>query len=617
MSKKANKIRLGLILLLITTIAVVLFYPKSPKVFLESNYAITSRAPFNQTSYYSLEKPIDDSLYQKTGRWVGRLILPTVEEINSNNSKDWVWLEVYNAPDEHKNLIAKKVLLTWQNNLSLEAYVKLVTTDIKFTEQATQGLLEGNVLPTRLNGRLKVGPLQSLAGARPKDDVIVSLEEVKVINTNQTTLQIATVPLQVTGRFYGLVKVIGATSHEEIPPACPGISPCPSQLYEVIHYNKKSGQFDGIKEIIRLPQQPIGRNGKFNSTPQDIEKSPANQTGWYIYGAKDQKGIFTVEAIKPRGAFQIKPNRFLKGKEAGLNYLKVENWQNTLKQKGKLETVQIEAQQVSEWKEGETALVIHVFGGIGGKKGELGFLTLPTGHFSYGVAKVVREPLTGELQFEIEYHQVYAHNPEGIIAGRTSYSTYAGNLQRGWLGTRPISDVLIRLDWLNDYPSFNGQINPLNLLLQQTEVMMARYRTGDGTGISIVSPSTSCVQDSIQAFYIAMQLIKKQILAYPPTNKTKQFIALVDDLDAEIVPFGIVRPDWQENLDKIAGVDQPGYFLSIQRLWAGLLSWQSMIPRRAADQMTQIFLEHQAVLHFIRTNQVGGGNLIFTQWHQL
>ena len=37
---------------------------------------------------------------------------------------------------------------------------------------------QGNVLPTRLDGLKSVGPLKSLAGARPHDDVTVKLEGV-------------------------------------------------------------------------------------------------------------------------------------------------------------------------------------------------------------------------------------------------------------------------------------------------------------------------------------------------------------------------------------------------------------------------------------------------------
>jgi predicted Abi (CAAX) family protease len=58
-----------------------------------------------------------------------------------------------------------------------QAYLDQVTRDIDFSDQATKFLENGNIVPTRLNGRRQVGPLQSLAGARPQDDMTVRLVE--------------------------------------------------------------------------------------------------------------------------------------------------------------------------------------------------------------------------------------------------------------------------------------------------------------------------------------------------------------------------------------------------------------------------------------------------------
>ncbi|NJO21472.1 MAG: hypothetical protein HC838_17480, partial [Spirulinaceae cyanobacterium RM2_2_10] len=55
---------------------------------------------------------------------------------------------------------------------------------------------------------------------------------------------------------------------------------------------------------------------------------------------------------------------------------------------------------------------------------------------------IARDPFTHERQWQLEYWQIYAHNPNGIIAGRSAWSEYMGNLQRGWLGSRPVSDVV-------------------------------------------------------------------------------------------------------------------------------------------------------------------------------
>ncbi|MGH2416147.1 MAG: type II CAAX prenyl endopeptidase Rce1 family protein, partial [Microcystaceae cyanobacterium] len=361
----------------------------------------------------------------------------------SSSASDWVWLEVYNAPAQAENLIGQVVRLTWKQNPLIQAYVKLVTTDVRFTAEAYQGLRAGNVHPTRLNGRTSVGPLQSLAGARPNDDVTVRLDKVTMAADEMglPVLQVGREPTQITGRFYGLVDILGAEPSGEIPPSCPGSPPCPSELYRVRHYNRASGQFDGPEEIIRIPQQPPGRNGRFNSTPRQIEDSPAGKAGWYIYGSKDRSGVFTVQALKPRALFLLKPDRVLLSQQAGRDYIERQNWQDTETRKGTEQIVAIDPtatqpdKAIANWQEGDYGLVIHLFGSIGGKKGELGPLTLATGHFAYGLAQVVRDPFTEDLQFDIHYQQIYAHNTEGIVAGTTTWENYMGNLQRGWLGT--------------------------------------------------------------------------------------------------------------------------------------------------------------------------------------
>jgi predicted Abi (CAAX) family protease len=150
-----------------------------------------------------------------------------------------------------------------------------------------------------------------------------------------------------------------------------------------------------------------------------------------------------------------------------------------------------------DWQIGDQAVVLHNFGGIGGIDGETisGFTV--TGHFAFGQATVIADPFTGEPRFALRYHQIYANNPNGIVAGSQDWSAFMGNLQRGWMGTRPVSDVLVQ-----------GDSALLPELAIQAQVLMARYRTGDGTGVSTVTPATSCVQDSSQALWIAIDQLR-------------------------------------------------------------------------------------------------------------
>jgi len=103
---------LALVIFLLIAVKIFFFSSKPTKTPLESNYTITNRADFNQLNYYDLQQKVSPEIYKPTGNWVGRLILPTQEEINASNFLDWVWLEVYHAAKTKGDLIGKKVIVT-------------------------------------------------------------------------------------------------------------------------------------------------------------------------------------------------------------------------------------------------------------------------------------------------------------------------------------------------------------------------------------------------------------------------------------------------------------------------------------------------------------------------
>ena len=620
--------------LVVSVIAFSLLQLSAPSAQ-QSSYILSSQAPFNQPEYYPLEQTVDPTLYRPTGEWLGRLILPSIDQLQearpssqTSSQADWTWIELYHTPATAENLMGQVVKLTWQDSPQLQAYLRAVTTDVEFDDTAWQSQQKGDVLPERLHGLTQVGPLQSLAGARPNDDLIVRLEQVKVTvaQDGQSVLQIDQVPVQVTGRYVGLAQILSpAPERAETADICPGRHPCPDEYYQVRHYNPTLDNFDGPLETVRIPQQPRDRNDRFLSTPRQIAENPVGTAGWYLYGAQDADGVFTVQALKPRSLVQLQPDRVILEQGAGLRYIRQQNWQDTPKRKGSLQRVLVapesanrEAAQQS-WQVGDYALVIHCFGGIGGEKGESTPGGTVTGHFAFGLAQVVRDPFTQELQFDIRYHQIYAQNPNAIISGSIDWSAYAGDLQRGWVGSRPFSDILVKLDVFTNLTLGTRQLSLLRELSLQTEIMTARYRTGDGTGVSSITPSTSCVQDSSQALYIAIQQVKQQVLSdtelvawlanHPENSETLQFqqlVSLGETLDTVLVPYGVVRPDWQQNAEVLAGVAGVDRFTRGQTVLDGLLSWRSMLPRRAHDEMAIIFLKHGAQLWFLRPNQVLG-----------
>ncbi|MGH2415650.1 MAG: CAAX protease, partial [Microcystaceae cyanobacterium] len=281
---------------------------------------------------------------------------------------------------------------------------------------------------------------------------------------------------------------------------------------------------------------------------------------------------------------------------------------------------------VSKWREGDCALLLHVYGGIGGKKQEAAAKApVYFGHFAYGVAEVVREPLTGELRFNIEYHQVYTHNVDGLIAGTLSWTRYMGDRQFGWLGIRPACDILIKFDALtDDYDTDEVKRTPLGAFIRQLEIMTARYRIGNGMGATYVGPANNCAQDSNQALYAAIRIIQAAIqfnskdIAYAIKNNPefknwllrhpeyatsfKQLVKLDKALRHELLPFGVARVDWESSTTTIGTslLDSP-----LQQISRALVSWRSILPRKASDTVAQIFLKQGASMWILSTSQVG------------
>lgn len=595
-----------------------------------SNYDLAQAAPFNRVEFYPITPLPSSPNYQPMGNWLGRLILPSEAEYAANPG-DWAWLEVWHAPTENADLLGKTVKLVWRDSPAIQTYLDKVTADIQFTEKAENFGAAGNIVPTRLNGRQAVGPLQSLAGARPQDDITVKLfgEPTVLAGMETPTVEIGLEPVQITGREYGLVKVLAPDTsvNQPLPEVCPGASPCPSEYFQVQHFDAQTREFTGPTDTIRIPQQPLLKGDRFFSNIRDLAESPAGSAGWYVYGARDAAGVFTVQALQPRKLVQLTADEVILGEKAGRHYLDRGNWKNTPARKGELQRVLVSPTAktaegaIADWQKGDYALVIHLFGGIGGENQEFTPAGTVSGHFAYGLAEVVEEPLAQELQFQINYQQIYAHNSGGIISGTHDWSSYAGDMQRGWIGTRPFSDIVVKLDYfIEDLRLGETTLSLFKELLIQAQVIAARYRTGDGTGVSTVTPATSCVQDSNQALFIAMQQLRfkaqndPDLDAYidanpddPEVQKVEQFKALAEDLQRALTPYGVIRPDWRNNAEELAGVNARGNgFASRSGLVAGIFSWRTMMPRWGQDDIAYVFLKNGADLWFLRPNQIGG-----------
>lgn len=573
-----------------------------------SNYKINKNSPLFRSDYYPINKTANQE-YRPVAEWSGRLIFRV-----ENKQKRFVEFEVQNAPDSHMHLVGKVVNLKWSSDTKVQEYIKRVSFDVNFIKKTKKSLQTGMLHPVRLDGLSQVDPLESLAGARPMDDVCVMLSNPKVeTNAGEIELVIDCEPTQIVGRFVGLVKILSRVDSQ-------------SDLFRVRHYNKATTNFyKGVEEIICIPQVPEDAKGIARFSNKDIEKSQLNLQGWYIYGAYNAEGTFVVQAIEPRALVRLEPQKVITKSSEIFKYINRGMWKNTKSLKGKCQTVLLANNQtnqetaVSQWKLGDKALAIHLFGGIGGQKAETAAWLPVPGHLSYGIAEVVKDSITDELRFNIIYYQVYAHNVDGIISGSITWAAYMGSLWQGWLGTRPVSDILLKYEPITTDYDFDGiKLSPLTEFIEEQREITARYRVGDGTGASLVTPTASCVQDSNQALYATIYDIRKLVESNPTINNWlkrnpedkqtqnfKQLIALGDNLEKQLIPLGVVRKDWQKNAKDLFGTNNKNDNI-ITTAIKMLKSWRTVFPKRAQDETTKIFLKQDAMAWVLRTNQVGG-----------
>lgn len=564
-----------------------------------SNYERYVQAPWNRPEYYPAAARLDANRYRPLGEWMGRLILPAPGERDSVRG---VWFEVYHAKPGYAHLVGRKVKLRWRDDPSVNEFVRAVTRDVNFSAEAAYASRSGGlVMPVRLNHLRLVDPLESLAGAHPTDDLVVMLSGRVEVEEGGRVLRISRQPTQIGGRYYALVRFVEALDGDR---------------FRIVHFNRASRRFDGAREVVRLPAVVPDCDGRVASSTRGIERGALNEDGWYAYGAPDEAGVFVVRALAPRALLRVRPDAIRAGGPAAYDNVRRASWADLAARKGTVRSI-LFGDSPANWRVGEKALLVHVYGGIGGSKKEAQALgPVYFGHFAYGVAEVVEDPLSLEPRFEIVYYQVYTQNGDGLTAGALHWSRYMGDRQFGWSGSRPVCDLLLKLDAFVDDFRIDGvtQESALASLIDQLEAMTARYRIGDGTGGTFVGPANNCSQDANHALFSALRRLQEFIETHPAfatwknasPDEARRYAVLANleqDLAKKLQPFGTVRPDWSANEFNLGSTleDAP-----LQNVLTGLLSWRVLLPRLAADTILATFLRAGAAVWLLSTDQIGG-----------
>ncbi len=582
-----------------------------------SNYARYRTNPWHWPELARDSGPLPATALRPLDGWIGRLLLPAPERRHpgGREGRFGVELELFAAPQPWRHLVGRVLPLEWLDPALADACL-----DVRFSDQARRSVVSGHVHPLRLEGWRGVTPLESLAGARPHDDQLVRLPEpVAVLDDSSTgpggsgpRLRIAAEPLQTTGVALALVRFLAPLD---------AASPQP-ELWRAQCFDPVSRRFSGPELRLRLPLPRANGEGLRPAASAGLAEAELNAEGWYASGVPDGGGGFVVQALAPRALLRFAPQRRIVGRREAWQFLRREMWREP--RQGRvcstlLEPGQAEAPWCGEdWREGERLLLVHVFGGIGGQMREEALRQGPcVGHFAYGSARLQREPLADELTLALDYRQVYAHNPEGIIAGAQDGWRYLADRQWGWLATRPVADVLVR------FPPFTGSYtvegeeqSPLDGLERQLARMMARYRLGDGSGASFVGPANNCAQDSNQALFAAIAALLGRIERSDPAvlaawsrerpdqaGRLRQLLRFERDLRRRLLPCGALRRDWRQQ-SAVLGACPAERPLSELLHAAG--SWRTALPRLAADTVLRVFLEHGASLLVLRSDQPSG-----------
>ncbi|MFO8238665.1 MAG: hypothetical protein R6U00_10560, partial [Prochlorococcaceae cyanobacterium] len=552
--------------------------------------------------------PLPAGRIQPRPHWIGRLILPAAGERDGS-----VGFEVLQTPPGWSHCRGRIASLRWHDPALAQ-----VTMDVRLSDEARDSARGGNLHPLRLDGWERVNPLESLAGAHPHDDILVRLDGPVTVLEGAADpaggeglrLEVTAEPLQTAGLARALVRFV---------------QPLEGDSWEALAFDPARSEFTGPPLRLRLPEPLTNQEGILPATAAGLADDDLNQEGWLVSGVPDGQGAFVVQALLPRRLRRLAPQRLIAHPRAAWRYVRHQAWADTTPASASSVLVSRRATDgdalLAEWQEGDRLLVLHVFGGIGGEQREQALRGgVCTGHFAYGFGRVLREPLAGgELSVAVDYRQVYAHNPDGVVAGAQDRWRYLGERQWGWLGSRPVADILVR------FPPFTGtytlggsgeerQRCPLDTFARQLTAMSARYRIGDGSGGSFVGPAHNCAQDSNLALFAAIRDLDAEIrgldqarrLAWEQRHpqqaeRLSTLLELERILRDRLLPIPPLRDDWKRGSFRLGSSldEQP-----LRDLLQGLGSWRSLLPRLACETVLKVFLDLGASALVLRANQV-------------
>ena len=553
--------------------------------------------------------------YRPIAPWTGQMILPDLGKRAPDGSVPFL---VFTSPQQ--NLVGRILRLAWDDSQPEDGWFQKSRPKVVFDPKTrATGEKAGCRFPTILDGWDAVSPLESLPANRHEGTIEVVLKNPIL---RGETLLVRDEPVQVNGSHVCLAKFVG---------------PADGNQRRIKHFNPRTGFFTGPEEIVTImPAKARPDDSAPNTSTEKIEESPLNDQGWYMYGKKI-RGSFLVKSLEPRVVTRAFPPCLVGGKDRVKDYVARNHFDNLKPQLARVSIFEPRQDMIPDqtgtgmtgytervWPVGTRALLIHLFGwrkleGAPPSKGDQvsAMLDLVTGHFSFGIAEVIKDPFTGEPRWDIEYKQVYGHNREEVVSGSMKWHAYMGNLRRGWMYCLPVSDTIIGIPELQPFTIGNETIDPLRGLSRELERMMALYRVGGGTGCATIRPDVSCVQDSHAALYSGIHILLEKLGEQPAVKQWLQSKGASDpevqrfnslkrlgaDIEHAITSFSTAQGSWKDFYANPLGTRPPG---SANPILNTLLSLNTLFPRGAHDQFLQMAADRGYPMWSILTVQIGG-----------
>ena len=204
--------------------------------------------------------------YLDVAATTGRLILPK-DEAGERRADGGVYFEVHNTADPR--LVGKTVWLRFNPESRAGKWSQDVKVDVHFTAESQKSVAKGDILPTRLDGKKSVSALESLAGSRPEDDMLVLLKNIRPENIKsddsgaaagvktEFIVEVGSEPVQISGDKMALVQFkqtdVSDPTHATVS-----------------HYNPSNKDFSGKSEVLEFHILP--KPAKFTRRARGISQ---------------------------------------------------------------------------------------------------------------------------------------------------------------------------------------------------------------------------------------------------------------------------------------------------------------------------------------------------------